>query len=89
MIDAAWHWNKRLDPDSTTPEIEGLLDRVGPHIFGAKLLGAGGGGFLLLICRSPAAARRVPALLQANPPNPQARFFDFSINHQGLQVTAC
>lgn len=89
VIDAAWHWNKRLDPDSTTPEIEGLLDRVGPHIFGAKLLGAGGGGFLLLICRSRAAAQRVRALLQANPPNSQARFFNFSINHQGLQVTAC
>ncbi len=89
VVQAAWRLNKRLDPDSSTPAIEAILDRVAPHIFGAKLLGAGGGGFLLLICRSPAAAHRVRAILEANPPNPQARFFDFSINHEGLRVTAC
>jgi fucokinase len=89
LIDESWRLNKSLDPDSTTPQVEEILRRVGPHICGAKLLGAGGGGFLLLVCRSPADAGAVINLLTADPPNDRARFFDFSINEQGLSVTAC
>jgi galactokinase/mevalonate kinase-like predicted kinase len=44
-IGAAWECNKRLDSGSTTPEIEAILDRVSTWTIGAKLLGAGGGGF--------------------------------------------
>ncbi|MCR4411187.1 MAG: hypothetical protein NUV77_02040 [Thermoguttaceae bacterium] len=89
VVDAAWQLNKRLDPDSTTPAIEAICERIRPHVHGAKLLGAGGGGFLLAVCKSPASARRVRALLESNPPNPRARFFPFAINHEGLRVTGC
>jgi len=51
LIDMAWRLNKELDPDSSNEKVEALLDRVRPHIYGAKLLGAGGGGFLLMVCR--------------------------------------
>ena len=37
---------------AVTPEIEAILRRVRKHVWGAKLLGAGGGGFLLLVCKS-------------------------------------
>ena len=60
LIDVAWRLNKRLDPNSTTAEIEALLETIRPHLFGAKLLGAGGGGFLLMVCRSAADAQRDP-----------------------------
>jgi len=89
LIDEVWQLNKRLDPGSTNEEIESLLDRVRPHIYGAKLLGAGGGGFLLLVCKSPEAAREVREELEANPPNDRARFFQFDVNQEGLQVTTC
>jgi hypothetical protein len=36
-IDVAWQLNQRMDPHSTTDEIEALLARVRPHIWGAKL----------------------------------------------------
>ncbi len=89
LIDVAWRLNKQLDPNSTTPQIEEMLDRLRPHINGAKLLGAGGGGFLLMICKSPADAQAVRDLLQADPPNERARFFDFNISREGLVVTVC
>ncbi len=89
LIDTAWELNKRLDPDSTNEEIELLLDRVRPHVHGAKLLGAGGGGFLLMVCKSPDDARAVRGMLAAEPANERARFFDFDINAEGAVVTVC
>ncbi len=87
LIDVAWNLNKRIDPDSTTEVIEGILARVRPHVRGAKLLGAGGGGFLLMACRSAAAAGAARRILAAEPPNELARFFDYSISEEGLAVT--
>ena len=87
LIDIAWGLKKGLDPESTTPVIEGILESVAGHIFGATLLGAGGGGFLLLVCRSGADAQDVRHILSQDPPNARARFFDFDINQEGLVVT--
>ena len=89
LVDTAWQLNKRLDPNSSNDEIEALLTRVGPHIYGAKLLGAGGGGFLLMVCKSPAAAAAVRELLDHDPPNSRARFFDYDVSSEGLAVTVC
>jgi len=89
LLDVAWRLNKQLDPNSSTPEIEALLDRVRPHLHGAKLLGAGGGGFLLMVCKSSTDAGAVREMLRADPPNDKARFFDFGISRQGLVVTVC
>ncbi len=89
LVEAAWTLNKELDPNSTNAEIEALLDRIRPHVLGAKLLGAGAGGFLLMVCRSTADARTIRTSLGTHPPNPRARFFDFSVNTEGLVVTVC
>jgi fucokinase len=89
LVDAAWQLNKRLDPNSTNEEIEALIERVKPQVFGAKLLGAGGGGFLLMICKSPEDAALVRQTLEAEPPNDRARFFDFDVSSEGLTVTVC
>jgi galactokinase/mevalonate kinase-like predicted kinase len=89
LIDVAWRLNKQLDPNSTTPEIDSMLQRVRTHIHGAKLLGAGGGGFLLMVARSPADAAAIRRMLEESPPNPRARFFEFSLNRTGLAVNVC
>lgn len=89
LVDAAWQLNKQLDPNSSNDEIESLLERVGPFVYGAKLLGAGGGGFLLMICKSPEDSLSVRRMLEAEPPNERARFFDFDISNEGLAVTVC
>jgi galactokinase/mevalonate kinase-like predicted kinase len=62
---------------------------VRPHVHGAKLLGAGGGGFLLMVCKSPEDAAKVRRMLEVEPANARARFFDYQINTDGLVVTAC
>ncbi len=87
LIDVAWNLNKQIDPDSTTDVIEGILARIRAHIYGAKLLGAGGGGFLLMVCRSEEDAEAVRRLLVETPPNDRARFFNFDISAEGLAVT--
>jgi galactokinase/mevalonate kinase-like predicted kinase len=56
---------------------------------GAKLLGAGGGGFLLMVAKSVAEAQSVRALLTNAPPNGRARFFEYDISEEGLAVTVC
>jgi galactokinase/mevalonate kinase-like predicted kinase len=89
LIDAAWQLNQRLDPHTTNAEVERILEQVRGHIYGAKLLGAGDGGFLLLVCKSSEDAERARALLLATPPNPRARFFDFAVSSTGLAVTVC
>jgi fucokinase len=87
MVDVAWQLNKELDPNSTNDEVEALLARIRPHVFGAKLLGAGGGGFVLMVCRSKKDAEAIREMLTKDPPNPRARFFDYDVNPDGLVVT--
>jgi len=87
LVDVAWQLNKQLDPNSSNNEIESLFERVRPYIYGAKLLGAGGGGFMLMICKSAQDACSVREMLEAEPPNQRARFFDFDISNEGLTVT--
>ncbi len=87
VIDIAWRLNKQLDPSSSNDQIESLFERVRPFVYGTKLLGAGGGGFMLMICKSTQDARSVREMLDAQPPNDRARFFEFDVSHEGLTVT--
>ncbi len=89
LIDLAWRLNKRIDPDSSNPEIESILEKFEPYIYGTKLLGAGGGGFLLVVCRSPQDAVAARKALEKDPPNELARFFDYAISTTGIEVTVC
>ena len=89
LVGEVWQLNKQLDPGSTNEAIEALLERVRPCVHGAKLLGAGGGGFLLMVCKSSDDATSVRRMLTAEPPNERARFFEFDISREGLVVTVC
>ena len=70
------------------PKSKNCSARIRPCLYGAKLLGAGGGGFLLLIAKSRADAERITRLLEASPPNDRARFFDFQVSDSGLAVSS-
>jgi galactokinase/mevalonate kinase-like predicted kinase len=89
LVGWAWDLNKQLDASSTTEEIECLLERIGRFIHGAKLSGAGGGGFLVLVCKSEEDATGLKAELRRHPLNEKARFFDFEMSNQGLAVNVC
>lgn len=80
---------KQLCPEVSNRHVEELLDRVRPDIYGGRLMGAGSGGFMMMICKSPEAAARIRANLEAKPLNECSRFFDFEVNNEGLRVTSC
>jgi fucokinase len=63
LLDRHWQLNQVLDPNTANAPINALLDRARPFIYGAKLAGAGGGGFLMLLARDPEAAAELRAAL--------------------------
>ena len=83
----SWELNQRLD-EGTNPEvIQGITGMVDDLLLGYKLLGAGGGGYLLMFAKSAEAAVKVKRLLESKPPNSRARFVDFSVSETGFQVS--
>ena len=56
LLNRHWQLNQILDPNTANAPINALLDRARPFIHGAKLAGAGGGGFLMLLARDAEAA---------------------------------
>ena len=83
----SWSLNQRLDAGTNPPGVRQILDRVQDYLGAAKLLGAGGGGYLLLFGKDETAAARIKQLLTSDPPNARARFVDFSLSQAGLQLT--
>ena len=63
LLDAAWKLKRQTGSKISTGEIDGLYDRaVSAGALGGKLLGAGGGGFLLLYVPEDRQARVREAL---------------------------
>ncbi len=87
MIDKSWQLNQKLDSGTNTPEITELITKIEPFILGQKLLGAGGGGFMLMLAKDEISAVKIKETLAANPTNNRARFVDFKISNTGFQVT--
>jgi len=86
-IRRSWELNQRLDAGTNPPEVQAILEAVQGHLAAAKLLGAGGGGYLLMLARDESAAGRIRQILERRPPNSRARFVEFNISPTGLQVT--
>lgn len=86
-IERYWTLKKQIDPESTNAHIEALLASVDRWTAGRVLPGAGGGGFVFFVARDAEAASRIRRQLEAHPPHPTARFFDFDVNASGLKVT--
>jgi len=63
LIGQHWQVNKRMDPDSTNPFIDGLMSFCEPYMVGAKLAGAGGGGFAIVVARDAGAAEALEKAL--------------------------
>ena len=83
----SWQLNQKLDSGTNTPEIQKIINRISPWILGHKLLGAGGGGFILIFAQDEKAAGKIRHELNTNPVNERARLVDFSLSSTGLQVT--
>jgi len=82
LLDRHWHLNQMLDPHTTNAPINALLEHVRPYISGAKLAGAGGGGFLMLLAKTPDHARDLRRFL-ASLPGPGA-LYEWAVAPVGL-----
>ena len=82
----SWALNRELDigtlPASILP-LTGVLDKYGAAY---KLLGAGGGGYMLILAPDLAAAAAIRETLRREPLNNRARFVAMSLS-RGLQIT--
>lgn len=83
----SWSLNQALDSGTNPPEVQAILDTAQPWLSACKLLGAGGGGFMLMFAKDAEAASRVRHALKSNPPNDRARFVDFEVSDHGLELT--
>ncbi len=83
----SWALNQRLDAGTNPPAVQAILGRIGDYVAACKLLGAGGGGYLLLLAKDEVAAERLRRELTENPPNARARFVQFGVSRTGLQLT--
>lgn len=86
-IERYWTLKKQIDPGSTNPGIERILEQVKPWTQARLLPGAGGGGFIFFVAKDEAAAAQIRRNLAARPPNALARFFDFDVDQTGLRIT--
>ena len=87
MVAHSWELNQRLDEGTNPPVIQEIIARVDDYLLGCKLLGAGGGGYLMMFAKSTEAALKVKQKLTGEPPNSRARFVDFKVSQTGFQVS--
>jgi len=65
ILHEGWDLKKRVNPSISDPQIDGFYDRaLRAGAVGGKLLGAGGGGFLLLYCEGENRAKVREALCE-------------------------
>jgi galactokinase/mevalonate kinase-like predicted kinase len=83
----SWELNQRLDSETNPPEIAAIVDTIKDQMASCKLLGAGGGGYLMIFAKDLQAANHIKALLNDSPPNPRARFVDWRLSGSGLEIT--
>jgi galactokinase/mevalonate kinase-like predicted kinase len=87
VVKRSWELNQALDEGTNPPEVQRIAGAVEDWVAGLKLLGAGGGGYMLILAKDEAAGDKIRDELTQRPPNPRARFVDFSVSQVGLQIT--
>lgn len=86
LIDRHWQLNQVLDPHTTNAPIDALLEQIRPCLAGAKLAGAGGGGFLLLLAKSPEQAKTLRERLSKPSTALPGAIYEYQIADEGLRI---
>ena len=83
----SWMLNQKLDSGTNPPQVAAIHDSVGDWMSACKLLGAGGGGYLMIFAKDIPAVMKIRSKLEQHPPNARARFVDWEMSRTGLEVT--
>lgn len=86
-VGISWQFNQRLDSGTNTPDTQAIINLISDYIISCKLLGAGGGGYMLIFAKDVEAAANIRRILTTNPLNNRARFVEWSISPQGFKVS--
>ena len=76
--------NQQLEPTCSNPNLAALFRAVAPFALGAKLAGAGGGGFLFALARDQTSRERLETLLAAIPL--PARLYRAALDPDGMTL---
>ena len=87
LLRHSWELNCRLDSGTNPAKVQELCNRIDDLCLGYKLLGAGGGGYMYMVAKDPAAAARVRRELKDNPLCTTSRVVDMSISSVGLHIS--
>jgi D-glycero-alpha-D-manno-heptose-7-phosphate kinase len=80
LLHQSWVWKRELATNISSGEIDAIYERARANgAIGGKLLGAGGGGFLLLMCKTTNQERLRQAMSDL-------REIRFNLENQGSQV---
>ncbi len=87
LIGKTWQQNQQIDSGTNPETIQRITCLIDDYCLGYKLPGAGGGGYLYMVAKSPEAAARIKQTLNALQLNPNARFVEMTLSKKGLQVS--
>jgi galactokinase/mevalonate kinase-like predicted kinase len=87
MVAHSWKLNKALDSGTNTEEIQQIINKIEDYTVGFKLLGAGGGGYMVIAAKDPEAAFKIQSILIQHPSNAKARFVKMNVSQTGFQVS--
>lgn len=82
-----WSLKRAFDPAATNERVEAIAAAHAGDLAVWELPGAGGGGFVLMLARDAAAARRIQDRVDRHPANDLVRRFPLEIDREGLRVT--
>ena len=87
LVRRTWEQNQLLDSGTNPEQVRRLTDLIDDLCLGYKLPGAGGGGYLYMVAKSPEAAARIRKILTENKLSQNARFVDMLLSTSGLQIS--
>ena len=73
-----------LYPGTTSETIENIFAAAAPYSSGGKCMGAGGGGFMMIIAKSPQDTVRIRERLKLFSYRGLGEFYDFEVDEKGL-----
>jgi galactokinase/mevalonate kinase-like predicted kinase len=86
VLALSWEANKLIHESTTNDEVEALLGAVRGSYSAMKLLGAGGGGYILFLSDAAGTAVALREQLKSIR-NDRARVVGMNVNLEGLRVT--